>query len=144
MKKSELAIKCFGQEFNCSQAVLSTFSPEMGLDRETALKIATAFGAGTGRMARTCGAVNGAIMVIGLKYGIYDPSQKEEKEKCYEITREFVNRFEKKNGSIVCKNILGADISKKEGYDYALTNKLFETKCTKFIADAVKILEKIL
>jgi C_GCAxxG_C_C family probable redox protein len=144
MKKSEQAINCFNQKFNCSQAVLSTFAPEMGLDRETALKIATAFGAGIGCMALTCGAVSGAIMVIGLKYGIDDSAKKDEKNKCYKITREFMKTFEKKNNSIVCKEILGADIATKEGFDFALENKYFETKCTKFVADAVEILEKIL
>jgi C_GCAxxG_C_C family probable redox protein len=67
-ERCERATQCFSEGFNCSQAVLSAFGPEMGLDCETALRVAGMFGAGMGRMGNVCGAVTGAFMVIGLKY----------------------------------------------------------------------------
>jgi C_GCAxxG_C_C family probable redox protein len=69
MNKVERAVYCFNQGFSCSQAVLSTYGPKFELDPELALKVSGAFGAGMGRMGETCGAVTGAFMVIGLKYG---------------------------------------------------------------------------
>ena len=59
----------FEEGFNCSQAVFSAWAEELGLDRETALRVATAFGGGMGHRGDTCGAVTGAFMAIGLKHG---------------------------------------------------------------------------
>ena len=67
MSKAEVAVDCFEEGFNCSQAVVSAFAPELGLDRETALRVAAAFGGGMGRTGETCGAVSGALMVIGMQ-----------------------------------------------------------------------------
>ena len=69
MTKSEEAYQCFMGRFTCSAAVFSTFSAELGLDPNTAKKIACGFGAGVSKTGNICGAVSGAIMVIGLKYG---------------------------------------------------------------------------
>ena len=69
MSRVEQAVSCFKGGFNCSQAVLSTYAQDFGLDREAALKLAAGFGGGMGRMAGTCGAVTGAFMVLGLKHG---------------------------------------------------------------------------
>ncbi|MDD2550794.1 MAG: C-GCAxxG-C-C family protein, partial [Bacteroidales bacterium] len=63
------ALELFKSGFNCSQAVLAAFSEECGISRETALKIACPFGGGIGGYGRTCGALTGGLMVIGLKYG---------------------------------------------------------------------------
>ncbi len=70
------------------------------MDRETALKISDSFGGGMARMGETCGAVNGALMVIGLKYGNTKAGDKQAKEMTYEVVRDFVNRFIRCNGSI--------------------------------------------
>ncbi len=69
MTKPDDAAAYFNQGFSCSQAVVSSFSEDLGLDRETARKLSSGFGAGTGRSGNISGAVTGAIMVIGLKYG---------------------------------------------------------------------------
>ena len=68
MTSVERAVSCFEKGFSCSQAVFSTYAEHSGLDHETALRIAGGFG-GMGRMGETCGALSGAFMVIGLKYG---------------------------------------------------------------------------
>jgi C_GCAxxG_C_C family probable redox protein len=74
--KKEKTIDAFRKGFNCSQAVLSSFSPDLGLEKETALKIACGFGAGMAKLQETCGAVTGAVMVLGLKYGKYKEDDK--------------------------------------------------------------------
>jgi C_GCAxxG_C_C family probable redox protein len=61
------AVKCFNNGFNCAQAVLSTYSEQLGVDKTTALKIAGSFGGGMGHIGETCGAVTGAFMLIELK-----------------------------------------------------------------------------
>ena len=72
MSHAESALARFAQGYNCSQAVLSGYAGQFGLDEETAMKISSGFGGGMGRMADTCGAVTGAFMVLG-KYGQNSP-----------------------------------------------------------------------
>ena len=67
MDKVSHALSTFDSGFNCSQSVLTAFCNEFGLHDEPAFRIACGFGGGMGRMAKTCGAVTGAFMVIGLK-----------------------------------------------------------------------------
>jgi C_GCAxxG_C_C family probable redox protein len=142
--KSEQVVRKFRKGFNCSQAVLSVYAEEFGLCRETALKIACGFGGGMGRMALTCGAVTGAFMVIGLKYGNVDANEKEIKEKTYGLVREFARRFEKCNGSSICRELLGCDISEPEGLRSAKENGLFTSVCPGLVQDAVEILEEMM
>jgi C_GCAxxG_C_C family probable redox protein len=144
MNGKELACSRFKEGFSCSQAVFSAYAEQLGLDRETALKIAGAFGGGMGRMAQTCGAVTGAFMVIGLKYGAIGAEDKETKEKAYALVREFVDRFKSRHGSIACQDLLGCDISKPEGEKVAREQKLFETICPKLVKDAAELLEEML
>ena len=69
MSKVDEAIECFYSGYSCSQAVLSAYCEDLGLDKETAMKISCGFGAGMARLGATCGAVTGAYIAIGLKYG---------------------------------------------------------------------------
>ena len=96
------------------------------------------------RQAETCGAVAGALMVIGLKYGQASKTDKAAKERTYALTREFVERFVARHGSIVCRDILGVDIGTDEGYQAAKQGNLIATLCPGFGAAAVEILEQIL
>jgi len=52
---------------NCAQTVVSVFAGQMGLDLDTAVRVAMAFGGGMGRGGNTCGAVTGAYMVLHYK-----------------------------------------------------------------------------
>ena len=109
-----------------------------------ALKIAQGFGGGMGRTARTCGAVTGAFMVLGLKYGNADINEKEAKERVYGLVREFTRRFESRNSSTVCRELLGCDISKPEGIKAARENGLFTSVCPKMVREAVEILSEMI
>ena len=144
MNRVERAVSCFKEGFSCSQAMLSSYGEQFGLNRELALKVSGAFGGGMARMGETCGAVTGAFMVIGLKYGNARVEDKQAKERAYSLVREFVDRFKSRNGSIVCRELLGCDISTPEGRDLAKEKNLFATLCPKFVQDAAEIIEQIL
>lgn len=143
MNRSDIAVACFREGFTCSQAVLTAFADECGLDRKTAMRIALGFGGGMGRMALTCGAVTGAIMVIGLKKARIVGPDEESKQRTYGLVRELRRRFESRNGSILCRELLGCDVGTPEGFEQAKLKGLLVTRCPKFVADSVEILEEI-
>jgi C_GCAxxG_C_C family probable redox protein len=144
MDKVKQSVSCFKEGFSCSQAVFATYAVDMGMDREKALKIAQAFGGGMGGMGETCGAVTGAFMVIGLKYGRFRVEDDTAKLKTYALVQEFTKRFKAQHGTIVCRELLGCDIGTTEGHRIAKEKKLVSTLCPKFVQDAVEILEEIL
>jgi C_GCAxxG_C_C family probable redox protein len=141
--KIEEAVERFKNGFNCSQAVFSSYSGQFGLDCESALKVATGFGGGM-RMSETCGAVTGAFMVLGLKYGNATAQDQQAKEKTYEMINEFTNRFKNRNGSVVCRELLGCDISTQDGQKKARDDGLFSTICPEMVKNAAEIIEEML
>jgi C_GCAxxG_C_C family probable redox protein len=95
-------------------------------------------------MGETCGAVTGAFMVIGLKYGKARDEDDGARDRTYELVGEFVARFKDRHGSIVCRELLGCDLSNPEGLTTAREKGLFETLCPHLVRDAAEILEEIL
>lgn len=144
MNNTEKAVILFEEGFSCSQAIFSSFSEELGLDKNTALKIADSFGGGMGRMAFTCGAVTAAFMVIGLKYGRTLASDQKAKQKTTELVRKFAEKFKERNQFLDCKKLLNCDISTAEGSEYAKKHNLTKEICPKFVADAAEIIGEIL
>ena len=74
-----MAADLFSSGYNCAQAVFAAVAPELGLDRVAALRVATGFGGGMGRLQRSCGAVTGSVMLLGLRYGMRDGADQEAK-----------------------------------------------------------------
>jgi C_GCAxxG_C_C family probable redox protein len=143
-ERSEKAVSCF-ENFNCAQSVIATCGPELGLDRESALRVAGGLGGGMGRLGEVCGAVTGAFLVIGLKHGKSSPEddESETKEKAYALVYEFADRFRARNGAILCRELLGCDISTPDGRAQAKEKGLFSDLCPKLVGDAVEILEQM-
>lgn len=144
MTKTETARAIYGQGYACSQAVLVSFADELRIDKETAFKISSAFGGGIGRTGETCGALTGAIMVLGLKYGSSDLPNDLSKKELYDTVSYFLNEFKEKHSTILCRELLGYDISIPEEYEQLKEKEISKKKCPQFISDAVKILENML
>jgi len=83
-------------------------------------------------------------MVLGLKYGNDDIHDEEARERIYGLVREFARRFENRNGSIICRELLGCDIIKPEGVAATKENGLFTSVCPKMVGNAVEILEEMM
>jgi len=144
MSSVKRAASCFEEGFSCAQAVLATYGPQFGLDRETALRVAGAFGGGMARMGQTCGAVTGALMVIGLRHGKTQAQDEETKETCYSLVKEFMDQFEARNGSITCKELLGYDVSVPDERTLAKEQGLFDSLCPRFVQAAAEIIEQMI
>ncbi len=143
MSRSEHAAEQFRAGLNCSQAVLGEYAEEFGVDFASALRIACGFGGGMGRMGCTCGAVTGAITVIGLRACVPDPRDPMTKARVYNLVRSFVERFEARHQTISCRELLGCDISTPGGLEEAQRLGLLETKCPNYVEDAIEILEEM-
>jgi C_GCAxxG_C_C family probable redox protein len=144
MSRIEEALSSLKENFNCAQSIFGTYATHYGLDRDMALKISAGFGGGMALSGGTCGAVTGAFMVIGLKYGMGLNKDREAKKKTYQVIKEFSNLFQEKIGSLACKDIIGCDLSTPEGLDYFKQNKLLGNKCFECVKNAAEILEEIL
>jgi C_GCAxxG_C_C family probable redox protein len=144
MNRKEKAVKLFESGFSCSQAVLCAYADLFGLDEKYALKVAGGFGAGIGGTANLCGAVSGAIMVLGLKYSSTDSEDKEKKAKNYQIAKSLMEEFEKEKGTLLCKELLGYDISIPEIKEKVKNTDIFKQVCPNCVAKVTEILEKML
>jgi C_GCAxxG_C_C family probable redox protein len=118
--------------------LLAGFGEVYGLDRATAFKLARAFGSGMG-MGRECGAVTGAMMILGFKVQ-EGSTERETRFKVYDLNKELIRRFEQKHGTIICKNLIGVDLGTPEGRHKAIKEDLFRTLCPVFVQDAAQIL----
>ena len=108
MNKTDKALEIFSNNFNCSQAVLTAFAPDFGLDEKLALKLGSSFGGGA-RNGEMCGAVSGALMVLGLRYGHFDADNSEQKSRAYAIAVEFTKRFRKQtdqSSAVTCSDMI--------------------------------------
>lgn len=130
----------FPENMNCAQTVFSLHAEELGVDEQTALKISSGFGGGMA-CAETCGAVTGSYMVIGLKHG-HATNDPEAKAATKEKIIHFNERFNEIHGSLICKNLVGYDISIPEEAAKASEADAFKTRCPAFLKTACKILEE--
>jgi C_GCAxxG_C_C family probable redox protein len=138
------AVSLFEQGFTCSQAVLAGFAGRYGLGEQTALKVACAYGGGIARNGEMCGAVTGALMVIGLAHGKASLADDAAKERTYALTREFWKRFRDRQGSLVCNELIGVDIGTPEGAKAASESGVFREKCPDLVRCAAEVLEELL
>ncbi|MBQ1928609.1 MAG: C_GCAxxG_C_C family protein [Clostridia bacterium] len=148
MNRSQKAKELFERGYNCSQAVLLAFADKFGMDFQTAQKISATFGGGMGRMREVCGAVSGMLMVLGLATNEYAPSDTAKKAEQYKAVQQLANEFRKKNGSIICRDLLGLSQSGEKisvPTPSERTDEYYKKRpCALLVQDAAEILENYL
>ncbi len=137
----QLAGDRFASGFSCAQSVFSAFAAVDGLSEDLALRLAAPFGAGFGRAGETCGALSGALLVLGLHYAKGRPEYKDE---IYAITREFLEDFQQKHGTVLCRELVGHDISTPQGLQAARTENAFARVCPLIVDETAKALDKFI
>lgn len=133
----------FGRSFNCAQSVFVPLAEKLGLDVDTALKIATPFGGGIAHSGQICGAVSGGLMAIGLAKGITEYNH-ERKDACYALAQEFMDRFTELHGELTCSGLLGLDLGDPAQSKIANKENVFSTLCPIFVRDAVRIVGEMI
>lgn len=132
MTKKELAISLHDKKYNCAQAVACAFADDLQIDKETLFKLCESFGLGMGCTYGTCGAISGAVMLLGLKNSDGNLDAPATKAATYQLSRELVEKFQEKNHATICRELKGID------------TKAMLRSCPGCIEDAVEIVEEIL
>jgi C_GCAxxG_C_C family probable redox protein len=141
--RPEYAVERFMKSMNCSQAVLEAYAPALGMSPLMARRVATAMAGGMGTGSE-CGAVTGALMVIGLKYGkTADMDQQADKETFQRVT-EFFKMFKARHEHLRCSQLLGVDMGSPEGVKEAEKLGLFTKRCPAYVRSSAEILDTIL
>lgn len=139
MKHSEKAVELFKEKYHCAQSVFAAFADEHRISVSDAYDIAACFGSGM-RKGEVCGSCTGALMVLGAKYARGNTN----KDYMNALTDKFLDAFRKANGSCICNELLGVDISTAEGAEAARSKGLFAEFCPKMIVSAAEILDEII
>lgn len=135
-------VQRFKGKIHCSQVVLMEMAEALGYDAEEAARIAAPFGGGMLR-GDTCGAVTGALMAIGMRFGNSEHGNAAQDSLCREKVRLFQDRFSERFGSTICRELLGYDFSQPRGaQEIAASGKLF-TDCPGYVLGALAILAEI-
>ena len=144
-EKTLFAAETFESGFNCSQSVLSVFAEDFGLTKDCCFRLASPFGSGIARRQETCGAITGALMVIGLKYGKGEHGLEADKANAYKLSQLLIDKFKVRHQSINCLELLdNLDINTPEGMAEIQKRDLFRCNCSKYVQDAVELVESIL
>jgi len=143
MERSEQAKDLFLSGYNCAQSVVLSFADDLKYSKELAQKISAGFGGGMGKQQATCGAVTGAIMVLGLIKGEEVNNNDELKSEAYSSVKELSREFTAVYNTTSCKDLIGCDLNTPEGSAKFKEEKLMENVCAGCVAKAVQIVESI-
>jgi len=143
MSKAEIAENYF-ESYNCAQSVLTTYAADHGLNKDKALQLAAGFGAGMARLQETCGAVSGAIMVLGLNSGFKEVDSKDKTHEFYAKVRRLVGDFTAQAGSIKCRDLLsGCNLLSEDGQKFFKEHNL-KNNCREYVRLCCELLDKYL
>jgi C_GCAxxG_C_C family probable redox protein len=140
MNRTRAALNFFSNGYNCAQSTFAPFASSRNLDESAAMQIAACFGGGMGRTSRTCGAVTGALMALGM-FRWKSPA---DKAVVYDLAAEYIARFTQQHGSTNCTQLLGCDLGTAEGRQAAQDKDAHNTICRGLVEDAVALLEEMI
>lgn len=104
----------FRQGYNCCQSVAMAFCDVLGLDEKKTAELTSGFGGGMGRLREVCGAVSGMTFVAGALCPAANPQAMSDRTRNYALVQKFAEEFRQRNGSIVCRELLGLRAAQKE------------------------------
>ncbi len=145
MTHREKALEYFHQGYNCAQSVFAAFCDVTGYKEDDALRLASSFGAGMGRMREVCGSCSAMFMVAGIVRGYTDTSSSEPKKAHYELIQSLAAKFREKHGTIICRELLQSLKPDTSPTPSERTKEYYKIRpCAVFVADAADILDEML
>ena len=142
MSKAETSVDFF-KGYNCAQSTLAAYAADYDLEKDKALQVAVGFGGGMGRTQDVCGAVTGAIMVLGLASGFKEGDGRPKINEVYEKVHRFIDEFTKEKGTVKCRELLNCDLLSEEGQKFFREHNLKEN-CRAYVRLCCEMLDKYL
>ncbi|MFR5875609.1 MAG: C-GCAxxG-C-C family protein [Eubacterium sp.] len=146
MTRGDKAKKLFLDGYNCSQSVVLAFADMLDIEEPMLAKMVSGFGGGIGRRREVCGSVSGMVFVFSLLYGYDNPKDFEGKKYLYGEIQNLTKEFERINGSIICKELLGLNITGPDSPVPSLRDKQYYGKrpCQELVKCSADILENFI
>lgn len=139
-QRIEKAVELFKSGYNCSQSVVTAFADMYGLTKEQALHVSASFGGGIGRMRMTCGAACGLFILAGLEKSALDGKDRESKAANYALVQQLAREFSKRNGSLICAELLGLKSSETSFVPEERTQQYYVKRpCARMVEEAARI-----
>ena len=140
---AQKAMSFFKEGYNCSQSVVLAFEENFDFDRKTLLKLSSSFGGGMGRLREVCGGVTAMFIIAGVLYGYYEPTDIEGKKIHYARIQELAHEFSSRNGSIVCRDLLGLSTKTELSTSYQRTEEYYTKRpCVQLVGLSAAIIEE--
>ena len=135
MDRRQKAEDLFNYGYNCAQSVVLCYEDILSVDKDILVQMSAPFGGGIGRLREVCGAVSGAVMVLGMLTGL-DTLIPEEKNQLYALERDLAERFKNRVGSYICRDLV-------EKHPHGETHNSKKPACKEIVGTAVEIIEEI-
>ncbi|MCI7734817.1 MAG: C-GCAxxG-C-C family protein [Dysosmobacter sp.] len=143
MDRCALAHQYHKQGYSCAQSVAGAFADLTGWEPEQLFAAAGSFGGGVGGShEELCGAISGALLVLGLLYPHTQGEDREAKRKVFDLAKRFRQRFFETFGHTRCGNLLRARCGVSEETTAARLG--LTAHCDIMVVTAVEILEALL
>ena len=143
MTRPERAYENFKSGYNCCQSIAVAYADLLGLSSEMAARLSSGFGGGMGRLREVCGAVSGMVFVASALKGYSDPKDNAQKKELYALIQKLAGAFERENGSIVCRELLGLSVKKEDPTPSERTEGYYKKRpCAELVRMAAEILER--
>lgn len=134
------ALELFKNGYNCSQSICAAFGPEAGLSRELGLAVAAPLGAGLGRSGEVCGAITGALLVLGARHWRDDLEVNEAKERVYGRVQKLLRAFKAAHGTLICRELVGQGLRTPEELAAANEKGVFQRTCAPIVHEVAQLL----
>lgn len=139
-ERIEKAVSLFKSGYNCAQSVVAAFADMYGFTEEQAFHISASFGGGIGRMRQTCGAACGLFQLAGLEKCAVEGSDRASKAANYALVQELAAEFKKRNGSMICAELLGLKKPEGSSMPEARTEQYYAKRpCARMVETAAQI-----
>lgn len=140
----EKAAELFVNGYNCAQAVLGAFAPQIGISMEEAAQMASALGGGLCRMRETCGAVSGGMLALGMLKGYSVPGNDEVKMALYARGQRVMKAFQEIYGTLCCRELLGLlENAPLSPVPTPRTEEFYKVRpCARFIYEMARLVEE--
>ncbi|MFW9958039.1 MAG: C-GCAxxG-C-C family protein [Candidatus Odinarchaeota archaeon] len=129
----------FSGKYNCAQSVMKAVLSETKMDFDQVIPLSAGFGGGVAHEGSVCGAVSGAIAALGILNSRQFDDVAKHKEATYASSEEFIRRFKRIHGSILCNDLTGIDMSNLKARNMAMKDGIFERVCPSYVESAVRI-----